>query len=140
MVGEWIRSLSSGIDEIDMRLEELFRRADWLFAAMSQGKGKNEINSTMRFLEDFVEVHFDIEEKYMNEFGYPDYEPHRQEHVQFRKDFSCLRGEFEAGGASTLLVLKVERFVFDWITHHIDRADRPFYEFLRSRAAGQLVT
>jgi hemerythrin len=133
MVIQWNRNLFAGIDEIDTRHEELFSKMDGLFTAMSQGRGEGEVSSIMRFLADFIEVHFSSEEKYMVEHGYPAYRSHKQEHAEFINNFSYLKREYETEGISTFLVLKIERLLCDWMAHHIGKADRALWEFLKAK-------
>ena len=70
----------------------------------------------------------------MTEYGYPDSRLQKEEHDCFAGSCSYLKNEVEANGASTFLVLKAGRLLFDWITHHVGRADRALCEFLKSRA------
>ena len=59
----WKDSLKIGVPLIDSEHKELCDRIDRLFAACSQGKGRDEIMKTVEFLESYTIKHFSDEEK-----------------------------------------------------------------------------
>ncbi len=67
----WTNDLKVGIRDIDSQHRELFVRINKLRTAMGQGRGKEGINRTLRFLEEYVVEHFLNEERYMRTSNYP---------------------------------------------------------------------
>ena len=119
-------------DGIDSQCEELSARMNQLFAAMSLGRGEGAIGELLDFLKEYVPRRFAEEERLMSGCGYTGYLEHKEEHEGFIKDFLYLKEEYENDGASTFLVLKIERWVCGWIVHHIGKADKALHDFLKA--------
>lgn len=100
---------------------------------MSQGKARGEIGEVLKFLEEYVVIHFGMEEKHMLVGKYPEYALHKEQHAEFIKDFLELKKEFEAQGASSMLVIKIQRRVCDWLVAHISKTDKALGAFLKVR-------
>jgi hemerythrin-like metal-binding protein len=86
MTIEWNDNLATGVSEIDAQHKELFKRINVLFEACSKRKGRAEVGNLLKFLEEYVVVHFGTEEKYMTMFNYPEYSSHKEEHTNFVND------------------------------------------------------
>lgn len=134
MALEWSDELSSGIKEIDDQHKELFKRVNELLDAMDKGHGKEEVGKIVKFLEDYVVTHFGTEEKYMSKYSYPDYNSHKALHTAFISDFSALKKEFAEHGATTRLVILINRKVCDWLTNHISKIDKLLGAYLKTKA------
>ncbi|AVX21045.1 MULTISPECIES: bacteriohemerythrin [Carboxydocella] len=131
MAVNWTPALAVGVAEIDRQHQELFRRIDNLLTAMSQGKGKEEVGNILKFLEDYVVVHFTAEEKLMQSHNYPAFNEHLAQHQAFIQDFAKLKEQFNREGPSTMVVLAVQRRVVDWLREHISQRDKAIGEFLQ---------
>ena len=134
----WTAALAVGVEEIDTQHRELFYRLNSLLVAMQEGHGRTEIERTLQFLEEYVRVHFGAEEKLMLRHGYPAQpaQAHRKEHADFVRSFGELKSEFQAGGPSPVLVLKVQRSVCDWLLGHIGKTDLEFARFVKTQQRG----
>lgn len=136
MATKWSDDLSIGVDAIDTQHKGIFTRVGSLLAAMGQGKGKDEIGKVLTYLADYVVKHFGAEEALMTKYNYSDYSKQKAEHTQFIKDFSALKKEFEAEGATSHLVIKTQRQLCDWLTKHITNEDKKFGTFLKNEGHG----
>lgn len=125
----WTENLSVGVVEIDNQHKELFERVDQLVQAMSEGKGKAEIDATISFLEKYVVTHFTAEERLMARSSYPDYEEHAAQHQAFVEAFDALKGSIGAASGS-LTVIQLHRSVVDWLITHIGRSDKALGAFI----------
>ncbi|MBI3754488.1 MAG: hemerythrin family protein [Deltaproteobacteria bacterium] len=130
---EWNNDLCVGVDVIDNQHKELLRRINALLDACSQGKGKDEVGRVIKFLEDYITVHFNAEEAIQKKNGYPDYETHKGLHDEFRKNFSELKKRFENEVVGLYLVLLTNRTVVDWLINHIGRIDKALGSFLKKQ-------
>ena len=74
MAIKWTEDLSVGFDRIDDQHKELIERLDKFIQAMTEGKGRNEVEDVIKFLGKYVEEHFSTEETYMSKFDYPEKE------------------------------------------------------------------
>lgn len=126
----WDPALETGITEIDLQHRELFARIDQLLEAMKEGRGRDEVGNVLRFLDAYVVEHFGAEERLMRARAYPQVEAHARQHRQFEADLEDLAREVERGGTGTLLVIRVNRQVLDWLRTHILGNDRAFATWL----------
>jgi hemerythrin len=70
----------------------------------------------------------------MKESDYPELGAHRREHEQFAQELSRLRGEHEATGPTTALVIEANERAVQWLRTHIAGTDRRFGAFWRERS------
>ena len=133
---QWTKDLSVGVDEIDNQHKELFNRINDLVAAIKQHRCKDEIDGTLKFLEEYAATHFAYEEHAMKDFHYPEYPQHKAHHARYLKNLSELKNEAalpRVKGSSYDLSVTTNQVVVDWIIDHIMKVDRKFGKFLGAR-------
>lgn len=129
----WRESLETGVKEIDDQHKELFKAVNRLLDACGQGKGKEEVGSVIKFLEDYVVTHFTAEEKLQKESHYPEFDFHKQQHAEFIKSFAEIKKQFETEGVSMHFVPALNRMVVDWLVKHIGSLDKALGTYLKSK-------
>jgi hemerythrin len=134
----WTSDLATSVDEIDSQHRELFQRINGLLDACNQGRGKIEVQKVITFLEDYVISHFAEEEKYMEEYSYPDAGLHRAQHKEFMESFSNLKRQFETDGPGVHIVISTNQIVVDWLRTHILKLDKSLGAFLKTRLSSGL--
>ena len=77
--------LLTGNALIDSEHRELFAAVNNLIDACAQGKGRDQIQKTVQFLEDYVAKHFRDEEGLQTKSNYPGYQAHKQFHDGYRR-------------------------------------------------------
>ena len=127
---QWTGQLATGVKEIDHQHQELFGLINNLLQAMHEGKGKDEIQKVMTFLDDYVVSHFGMEEKYMKQYDYPELAQHQKQHQDFTSNFSDIKKELETAGPSSALVIQTQRKLQDWWVNHIETVDKNLGAFL----------
>jgi hemerythrin len=133
MAKEWTDDLSVGVELIDKQHKEFIAALNSLLDAMAKGKGREEINGLMQFIEGYVDAHFKLEEEYMRRFMYPKYHAHKAIHDGFKKEMEELKKEFGEKGEAIKLVIKVERNMLDWLFNHIKEVDKKLGAFLKGK-------
>lgn len=133
MAIQWNQNLAVGVADIDGQHKELFKRINDLIDALSQGKGKQELGNTLKFLEDYTRTHFSAEEKLMTMHSYPGLATQKAEHSRFMNDLAALHREFESTGASLPLLIQVQKRTVEWLTTHISRLDKELGKFLNEK-------
>lgn len=133
MVLTWKEHLLTGIEEIDNQHKELFKNVGNLLLACNKGKGKDEINSIINYLESYVTEHFKTEEKYMNEYNYSEYLNHKSEHEEFIQSFMLLKDQFTKEGASSFFALQINQKIVNWLIIHVQETDKKMANFLQDR-------
>ncbi len=130
---EWTNDLAVGVEEIDNQHKELFRRINNLLDACVQGKGKDEVLSILKFLDDYVIVHFTAEEGLQKRYNYPNYTSHKTLHAEFKKSIYDIKKMIKDEGFGPHLIFRMHRTVVDWWFEHIGRADKEFGSFLQGK-------
>ena len=84
----WKEKYKVGAELIDTQHKELFKRvSDFIQAVQAQGPWESKLDhvkETMEFMQHYVIVHFDDEEDFQKEIGYPGLEEHREIHSRFK--------------------------------------------------------
>jgi len=131
---EWSEKLEVGIKTIDSQHKELFKRINNLVAAIKQQRCREEIDHTIKFLDDYARIHFAEEEKHMVETNYPGYEEQRDDHGKYLAALAELKEQASRPrirGSSYDLSATTNQVVVDWIVAHIMKIDMKFGEFLK---------
>jgi hemerythrin len=137
MAMQWTPDLSVNVELLDGHHQEIFIRVNKLLKAILEGKGKEELKNIIKFLETYIKVHFETEEKYMLQYHYPLYVSHMEEHISFSQKFSEMQDELLSKGASSELLLQLQRHVVEWLITHISVVDRSLGGFLKTHMAAQ---
>ncbi|UCG70975.1 MAG: hemerythrin family protein [Thermoplasmata archaeon] len=128
---EWDDNLKLGIEEIDKQHKHLVKQINDLAEAVLQRKGKDTIIKTLRFMENYAELHFSTEEKFMEEHNYSGLEEQKKEHERFRGVVSKLMDELQSEELSESTSHSVQRYLIDWLILHIKEKDLAFGDYLK---------
>lgn len=128
---QWNDSFSVNVVEIDKQHQKLVEMINALNDAMSQGKGKNVLGNIINELIAYAGTHFKTEEKYFDQFGYPDADRHKKEHSDFTRKVAEFRDGFIAGKFG--LSVEVMKFLSDWLQNHIKGVDRKYGPFFNEK-------
>ena len=133
---EWNEKLATGIKTIDSQHKELFRRINNLVLAIKEHRCKAEIDSTLKFLDDYARVHFAEEEKHMRETNYVGLAQQHEDHKNYLAALAELKEQASQPriqGSSYDLSATTNQVVVDWIVDHIMKLDMKFGEFLKTQ-------
>jgi hemerythrin len=130
---KWSKDLEVGIDIIDAQHQMLVKRLSELARAINSRKSNTEIASTLRFIKDYIETHFTLEEKLMQEHAYPQLPEHKEQHLIFTKNFREISDNLEKNGPSLSLALETERTLIKWLLDHIKSIDVAMGSFLKEK-------
>lgn len=132
MAYSWDKSLETGNITIDGQHKSIIEAINNLLDSCSKGKGRSEVENTLKFLQDYVAKHFSDEEKLQIKSNYPDYKAHKEKHDAFTKTVSDIVQEFNKDGASIQLVAKVNYSVAGWLISHIKSEDKKVAAHIKS--------
>ncbi|TRZ97919.1 MAG: guanylate cyclase [Rhodocyclaceae bacterium] len=131
---EWCDEFLVGYPEIDSQHRELLANINKL-ATLIASRDVSGIDGTLKFLADYVNFHFDMEERIMRELAYPLMSDHVHEHRELLKQFIRLKGEIVSGLRDPLyLGFQIQLFLFDWFANHTTKTDRHLGRFIRDNA------
>lgn len=120
---ELTKDLETGNALIDSEHRQLFAAINNLMDACAQGKGRDQIMSTARFLTDYVGKHFGDEEQLQMRSKYPDYPAHKQFHDGYKCTIAQAAQELANEGPTLTALNKLNQVVSILITH-IRREDK----------------
>jgi hemerythrin len=127
----WNDGLSVGVVEIDQQHQKLIDMINGLHDAMRQGKGKDALGTIVNGLFDYAQTHFTTEEKYFDQFGYPDAQSHKKEHSDFIQKIVEFKTGFDSGKLG--LSITVMDFLSSWLRNHIMVMDKKYGPFFVDR-------
>ena len=107
----------------DEQHQELFDMVNALNDAVS-AKNRSEVGSRLDALIDFVVVHFNTEERLMEQRGYAGLDQHRQEHDNLVSTCADLQVKFHANEVE--IEEGTMAFIKNWLDHHIPVIDRSY--------------
>lgn len=116
-------SYGTGVDIADKQHQELFGLINNLHGAVAGGN-RSDVGSKLDALIDYVVMHFQTEEKFMQEKNYPGYADHKVEHEKLVGTCADLQTKFHAGEAE--ITMDTLQFVKDWLDSHIPNIDRKY--------------
>jgi len=128
---KWDESLSVGVRALDHDHQRLVALINKLHEAMSIGKGKEVLGKILAELIKYTQYHFGAEEKFFEQYAYPDARAHIREHADLTKKVIALKGRFDNG--TTIISLETMNFLKDWLTNHIMKTDKMYGPFLNSK-------
>ena len=124
----WDESLATGSATIDQQHRKLFAQVAMLADAMKQGKGRQEIETLLDFLGQYVVRHFAEEEKLMEATGCPAAAANKQAHAQLLVTYGDLKKRFDVAGGGLSLVLEMYDVLSKWLVSHIKGVDIQLHE------------
>jgi hemerythrin len=128
---KWNDSLSVNVAEIDQQHQKLILMINDLHGAMKLGKGKDVLGKIVNGLISYTTIHFKTEEDYFSQFGYPQADSHKKEHIVFVQKVSEFKDGFEKGKLS--LSIEVLNFLSDWLQNHIMGTDKKYSQFFNGK-------
>ncbi len=133
MIYAFTKDLETGEPTVDAQHRELFRVVNELEAACHDGKGRAEIEPTLKFLQGYITKHFTDEQKLHTKYTYPEAIQHKQYHETFKTSVNDMIGEYRQEGASITLLGKINSKMAMWLLNHIKREDKKFGEYLETK-------
>jgi len=130
---EWTPDLFINHPTIDEQHQQIFIKLNELLISINRAQ-KEGVAEFMRFLEVYVIVHFETEEKLMKECHYPDYMVHKLQHSDFISNINMLKQEYEETQKAEFnlyLALKIQQTLANWLVHHIGESDQQLGIFLK---------
>lgn len=129
---QWSEAYSVGYPDIDSQHKRLFQLAEQLHAAMTAGKGKQCLSTTLNNLIAYTKRHFSDEEILMQSHRYPFYQQHKAEHQALTEKVVQFQKSFEADRAP--VTVELLQFLSNWLIHHIGNVDKKVGEYLKQQA------
>lgn len=129
---EWTNKLSLGVPHIDKQHQRLVQLANNLVAAIQTGMAEDILETLFRELREYTMFHFQDEELYMNQIGFPESEAHAKTHEALKKQVKEYQNKLmENRDVSPDSVLK---FLKGWLVDHIIYKDLRIARFVAEQS------
>ncbi len=128
---EWKNIYVVNVVEVDNQHKKLVGLVNELHDAMIIGKGKEVLQKVLNDLVQYTLYHFATEEKYFDQYGYPESEHHKKQHKDLVEQVAALQKKYNSG--EKVLTLDVMNFLRDWLHDHIIGSDKLFGPYLNSK-------
>jgi hemerythrin len=127
----WSDALAVNIKELDDQHKCLIELVNKLHDSMKAGQGNAVIGPILSDLLSYTSFHFATEEKYFQQYGYPEFPRHKREHDELTQKTKALNASYRQGKLT--ITLDVMTFLKDWLSNHILVSDKKYSSFLGSR-------
>ena len=127
----WDDSLSVGITAIDEDHKKLLTLINNLQTSVLYPTGESFERQALSELVDYTKYHFSREEKLMEDNGYPEFEPHKQQHEQMIAKVGEYMQVYEKDREGT--IDELTGFLKTWLINHIAGTDQKYSQFLREK-------
>ena len=128
---DWSDEFSVHIEEIDKQHQELVAMINELHTAMHERKAKDVLGNIIERLIAYVQTHFATEEKYFDQFDYPEAMAHRREHREFAEKVTDFKQGFDEN--RLMLSIDIMDFLEDWLVTHIKDSDKKYGPFFNEK-------
>lgn len=125
--------LETGNAMIDSEHKQLFSAINNLMDACSQGQGRTVLDSTIKFLNDYVKKHFGDEEALQKKSNYPNLSPHKQFHETYKRELLNASQKISTEGPSIQNIAELNRLA-GVLVSHIRREDKKLAQFLKQQS------
>jgi hemerythrin len=126
----WNSRFETGIDLIDAQHQSLFEAVNKLADAFKAGSAKNQVKECLDFLVGYTVEHFQCEERFMREMGYPRLAEHMGEHARLMEQVRDLQMDLLEGRP---VLMEVTIILADWLKVHIHDSDMAYVRFMKAQ-------
>ncbi|MBE9561951.1 MAG: bacteriohemerythrin [Proteobacteria bacterium] len=127
---KWTADLSINYPIIDKQHQQLLNKLQDLVNLINHYK-EEKVVETIIILRSYVINHFETEEHLMQQYNYPNYIEHREQHAKFINMLNDCKQRYEQTPEGLLyLSIKIQQDIVSWWISHIDNCDRQLGIFL----------
>ena len=125
----WTPECELGIPIIDEQHRGIVTTINSLYYAVYHNLGDHMILPVVGMVNEYTRIHFEVEEKFLTDYHYPDLASHRQLHYQLVQEMAAIGTE----SMSHHTPYPFLDFLKDWWREHICVEDRKFLACLKER-------
>jgi len=135
---DWQLAYATGIRVIDNDHKMLFSIVNNLVAEVNGEtvSDSRHIESLLEALIEYVDSHFTREELFLEQFGYPKLDEHRDGHDALRRQIDAISDDYQTAPDSIDLE-KVCDFLMKWLSEHILKSDMDYVPYLNGEKTGK---
>ena len=127
----WKKEYSVGVEKIDRQHRHLFEIINKLIDRSGSSGDSGLVSETLTEMLNYAKEHFTTEEELMQEYGYPEIESHKEQHIYFFKTTAEL--SINALNKQSMVSREIVEFLKLWLTLHILKCDMKYKEFFKAK-------
>ncbi|MGD1042644.1 MAG: bacteriohemerythrin [Sedimentisphaerales bacterium] len=141
----WKDEYSVGVEKIDRQHRHLFEIINRLIDRSGSSGDSKLVSETLTEMLNYAKEHFTTEEELMQEYGYPEIESHKEQHIYFFKttaelSISALNNQsINAPNNQSVVLREIVEFLKLWLTLHILKCDMKYKEFFKAKIPAKAV-
>ena len=121
---EWEEKYSVGIISIDEQHKKIIDIINRIIAAKELDDNTKEITEILNEMAAYSHEHFKTEETHMIEFKYPEYQYHKEEHIDFSLRTLAYQSRVITG--DNRVANAILEYLKSWLVNHIQKADKKY--------------
>ncbi len=127
----WSSRFETGIGLIDDQHRSLFEAVNRLSDSFRVGAAPEQAKQSLDFLASYTMEHFQTEEQFMREMGYPKLGTHMDQHAEMLRVVADLQARQAKG---IRLTMEVTILMVSWLKQHIHDSDLDYVDFMKQLA------
>lgn len=126
---EWNEIFNLGIPRIDEEHKNLIDIINKVILSKEHNDSPEELREALNEMTKYAQTHFATEELYMIKFNYPEYQYHKEQHL----DFTTKIKAYESGliNADYHIANEILDYLKQWLVNHILKTDKKYVDCFR---------
>ena len=133
----WDETFSVGVEVIDEQHKKLIKMLNTMIEAENTSVNSEIISTVLTEMRQYASEHFALEEKYMLEYGYLDYDSHKAQHKEFIKKVAMLC--IETTHQSRTVPTEILEYLKHWLINHILKTDMQYKTLFNQMGLNSVV-
>lgn len=129
----WSPKFETGIKAIDNDHKALFDEIKQLTIVLMNEDSSHAIEQAITCLENYVHEHFNREETFMINAGYPNAEEHMRSHRALTRQVALLK-KLNRDETAEIDPRKLVEFLSNWLSDHIVNVDMAYIPYMQGKA------
>ena len=121
---EWEEKYSVGIISIDEQHKKIIDIINRIIAAKELDDNTKEITEILNEMAAYSHEHFKTEETHMIKFKYPEYQYHKEEHIDFSLRTLAYQSRVITG--DNRVANAILEYLKSWLVNHIQKTDKKY--------------
>lgn len=128
---KWSSDLELGIDVLDEHHRYLISLINGIYLSNLQGKGVSETFTAITKMNEYADIHFAEEEKFMKYYEYPGLDEQIEQHHYFLAECENFMQSFEMHALT--IGIEIVLFLKTWLVSHIKEEDTKIRDWMCNR-------
>lgn len=129
---KWSDDFKIGDVATDKEHRGLFALIHDLSDKLALGAGERSVKVTIEALVTYVDVHFENEERIMENSGYPGFKAHKQVHEKLSRQVNAFQHALERA-PEDFQYYELMEFLSNWLKQHIVNLDMEFASYYKEQ-------